>query len=277
LHRAIHVKLAQFVKESPVLPEWSAALASLGPESTEEEHLTVYQAIRTAGTLPEEASFFLVAWQIDVITFEHAEEALREQEDRLEAIKRQHGLAEDDSWPPNEGPPEYEEALEQLHDAWDALDRERFEQIQEGGRQFFHGSSGDEDNEIWLDTLLQAVCACVEADSPMGPLGMNYRVEEDFWEICIFPTPVELVGGAQDGAVVALGFTVDLEQLRASFDSIEAFGWNALGLNDPDGPHIHVEGKFLGREVFLQLLAYAPEDEETGLKFDVTKCAPKPE
>src|SRR5580765_836507 len=105
----------------------------------------------------------------------------------------------------------------------------------------------------------------------MGPLAMRYREEEGFWEVWIYPAPVELVGGAQDGAMVAPGFELDLEQLRDSFESVVAFGWNALGLNDEEGPHVYVEGDFQGREVYLQMLAYAPEDEEPGLKFDTTR------
>jgi hypothetical protein len=104
----------------------------------------------------------------------------------------------------------------------------------------------------------------------MGPLGMNYREEEELWIININPTAVELVGGAHDGAMVAPAFSLDLEQFRGCFDDVSDFGWNAIGVNDADGPHIHVEGKFQGREVFLQVLAYPPDDEEPGLKLDTT-------
>jgi len=51
------------------------------------------------------------------------------------------------------------------------------------GRQFFHGPETDEEETDWLDQLLATVGACVEAGSPMGPLGMRYREEQDFWEV----------------------------------------------------------------------------------------------
>ena len=88
---------------------------------------------------------------------------------------------------------------------------------------------------------------------------------------------MELVGGAHDGAVVVPGFRLDLEQLRQEFESIIDFGWNALGLNDPEGPHIYVEGVFQDREVYLQVLAYAPEDEEPGLRVEATRRGRRPE
>jgi hypothetical protein len=193
-------------------------------------------------------------------------------------------------------PAEFHEAMRQEHDAWDALyaatleesgepemarlfrsDRGQFDRLYEAGRQFFHGS-GDEDvtEDAWLDGLLEVVAGCVEADSPMGPLGMRHHEEEGFWEVWVYPTPVELVGGAHDGDVVAPGFTLDLEELRQGFDSVVAFGWNALGLNWPEGPHVHIEGVFRGLEVFLQVLAYAPEGEEPGLKLDATRRRPEP-
>jgi hypothetical protein len=89
--------------------------------------------------------------------------------------------------------------------------------------------------------------------------------------VWIYPTPVELVGGRHDGEVVAPGFTLHLEELRACFQSVADFRWNALGLNYPEGPQVSVEGVFRGREVYLQVLAYAPEGEEPGLKVNATR------
>ena len=87
----------------------------------------------------------------------------------------------------------------------------------------------------------------------------------------IYLTPVELVGGRHDGEVVAPGFTLHLEELRACFQTVTDFRWNALGLNYAEGPHVSVEGVFRCREVNLQVLAYAPEGEESGLKVNATR------
>lgn len=231
LHAALNAKLAEIVESSSPRPSWYEAWSNLGPDSTEEDRLAVYQDIRDSGCLPDDAGFFLVSWQIDAVTLGYTNEALREQEARLEAVRRKLGLDEDEGFPPGEGPPEYEEAHRQLHDAWDVLygaklaefgepemvrlfreDREEFERCSEAGRQFFHGPEtlGDGDDPAWLDDLLGAVANCVKADSPMGPLGLRYLEEEGFWEIWIYPTPVELVGGRHDGEIVALGFSFDL-------------------------------------------------------------------
>jgi hypothetical protein len=106
---------------------------------------------------------------------------------------------------------------------------------------------------------------------------MRYREEEGFWDVWVFPTPVELVGGAHDGAVVVPGFSLDLEELQAVFDEVVAFVWNALGLNYPEGSYVSIEGVFQGRELYLQVSARAPEDEEPGLKVDASRRPRRPE
>jgi hypothetical protein len=184
-----------------------------------------------------------------------------------------------------------------LLDAWEALyvakldecgehdmaqlfrtDRLKFEQLRATGCQFFRdpGSGAETSGLEWLSVFLESVGACIESDSPMGPLGLRYGEEDGAWEVLIYPTPVELVGGAHDGAVVAPGFTLDLEQLRALFDTIAASGWQTLGLADTEGPHLYVEGVYQGRDVFLRVLALAPEDEEPGLKFHTTDRPQRP-
>jgi hypothetical protein len=82
---------------------------------------------------------------------------------------------------------------------------------------------------------------------------------------------VELVGGRHDGRRVVPGFSLDLDLLRSAFASVTDFGWNALGLNCPEGPYVWVEGVFQGREVYVQVLAYPPEDEEPGLHVEATR------
>src|SRR4051812_38888655 len=151
-------------------------------------------------------------------------------------------------------------------------DPEEFERRSEAGRLYFHGPRHREDSEVpaWLEELVEAVADCLTADSPMGPLGFRYGEDEGSWEVVVYPTPVELLGGAHDGAVVAPGFAMDLEGLRAAFDRVDDLGWSALGLHDPDGPHVWVEGVYGGREVWLRVLAQAPEDEGPGMKLDVS-------
>jgi hypothetical protein len=296
LYGAIDAKLEEIAAANPTLPSWHEALNGLGPHSPKSERLAVYRAVRAAGSVPAEAGLYLIAWMVDLMTDDRAEEGLQEEEKLLELIRQKYDLEEDAPANSADVPVEYREAMQEMHQAWDRLyvgtleecgeqemanlfrtDREQYDRLYEIGRQFFHGAEDEEDmkDDAWLDRLLEEVAACVEAESPMGPLGMRYREEEGFWEVWVFPTPVELVGGAHDGEVVVPGFSLDLEELQAAFDEVVAFVWNALGLNYPEGPHVAIEGAFQGREVYLQVLARAPEDEEPGLKVDARR-RPRP-
>ena len=105
----------------------------------------------------------------------------------------------------------------------------------------------------------------------MGPLGYRYRIDEDLVELMVYATPVELVGGPDDGGLVDPDFHLDVGELSKVFDEVVHIGWNALGLLEEEGPYISVEGKFRGQDVFLQVLARAPEGEEPGLKLNVIK------
>jgi hypothetical protein len=123
----------------------------------------------------------------------------------------------------------------------------------------------------WLAPLVDAVGTCMEAHCACGPLAFRWRSEDDFWEVKVYCTPGEAVGGAEDGAVLVPGFSLDLMELMAVFEELTDARWRAhsLGPHDQEGPHISVEGVYQGHHVYLQVLAEAPEDEEPGFKVDL--------
>jgi hypothetical protein len=121
LYTAINAKIAEIAAASPTRPSWYEAWTCLGPDSSDQERLAIYRAVRDAKSVPEEAGFFLVAWMLDLLTDERAEEGLREAEERLEAIRQKYGLEDDVSTDSDGVPEEYREAMQQAHDAWDTL------------------------------------------------------------------------------------------------------------------------------------------------------------
>jgi len=295
LHAAINTKLLAIVRASAEQPTWYEDWMGLGPESTELERLRVYQAIRDSGSVPTEAGFYLVSWQIDAIASTVAEEALRDLDERLSAIQEAHGLEEGEFWSAGEAPKEYEELQAEYMTAWDGIfadkldefgeyemaslfreDAECFHQQSDVGQVYFHGPRRTEGAQVpaWLEQLVETVAAILEADSVLGPLVYRYGEEVGFWEVVLYPSPVELVGGALDGDVVTPGFTLHLEGLRAAFQRVDELCWNALGLIGHEGPYVAIEGEYQGHEVYLRILAYAPEDEEPGTKIDCSKHGP---
>ena len=289
LHAAINAKLAAIVEASPTPPGWYDAWMHLGPESTEEERLAVYQAVRDSGCLPEDAGFYLVSWQIDALASLDAEISLCHLDEQMQAIEQAHGLEEGESWPPGKAPPQYEELRRTYDTAWDGIfaemlaefgehdmarqfraDPDEFQRRSKAGQEIFHGPPQPDESDApeWLYALVEAVAGSMTSNSGPGPLGFLYGEEEGVWEIVIYPKPVELVGGAEDGEVVAPGFSLDIEEVRGEFERVDAVSWQSLGFPHGDGPHVSIEGVYQGREVFIQVLAYAPDDEEPGMRLD---------
>ena len=237
-YRAIDAKLSAMLEGRSERPGWYAAWQRLTPESPEEDRLSVYQAIRESELLPEDAGFYLVCWQVAQIVECLADTVLSELDDRLDAIRTAHGLAEDEEWDLADAPPEYRDVSEEYERASNDLfiqvleangehaiatlyrtDKQAYQRREEAGREYFHGPFrwGPADDAEWLDSLLDDLGTCISAESPMAGLSLLHREEDGFWEVDVFPDAIELVGGANDGAVVNPLFSIDLERFRLLF------------------------------------------------------------
>lgn len=124
----------------------------------------------------------------------------------------------------------------------------------------------------WIDSLVDRVARHLIAENQLGPLGIRFREEEDgSWEVVIHPTPVELVGGAEDGAVVSPSFTFDLEGLRGEFAKVNAVGVSSHGMYEDEDSYFWVAGRWDDRTLTLRVLLKPPEDEEPGSKLNVAQ------
>jgi len=118
-----------------------------------------------------------------------------------------------------------------------------------------------------METVVEVISECVEAKSPMGPLGSRSLAQGQPCALLVYPTPVELVGGVEDGAVVIHGFSLALHVRLAHGDRVEACQWSphGLGPDDPDGPCVSIEELSQGHDVWRRVLAAPPAEEEPGL------------
>ena len=125
----------------------------------------------------------------------------------------------------------------------------------------------------WLEALVELVAKAIEGHDTMGPFGYRYRQEDDQgWAILLYPTPIELLDAAEEERTLASpGFSLDIHQLQGVFEDVHELYWNAHGF-DPrglDGPSILIEGSYENHNVYLEVLAYAPEDEPPGMQVDM--------
>jgi hypothetical protein len=110
-----------------------------------------------------------------------------------------------------------------------------------------------------METLVEVISACVEVHSPMGPLGSRDLALGAPCALLVSLTPVELVRGAEDGAVVFPGCSLDLHGLLAHCDRVEACQGSPPGGGsyDPDGSRGAIEGLSQGHDVWRRGAAAA--------------------
>ena len=119
---------------------------------------------------------------------------------------------------------------------------------------------------------MDAVAKCMKPHNVLGPLGYRWGGEEGFWEVMVYPSAAELVGGADDGTMIAPGFSLDLRELSVAFEQVTDEHWQSHGFgpHDQAGQHVSIEGVYEGHHVFLQVLSEAPPDEQPGFRVDAS-------
>ncbi len=74
-----------------------------------------------------------------------------------------------------------------------------------------------------------------------------------------------------DGREVRCNLEVEVNAIAALFDEPPKIGWQALpkGNEDQIGPHIALEGLYMGQNVWLRILAESPDRYEHGRNLNV--------
>jgi hypothetical protein len=126
----------------------------------------------------------------------------------------------------------------------------------------------------WLSALADLIAeAIIGVDAP-APLGCHFFHNEsvDQWEITLFPGATEIVGGRHDGRVKPSPFALDLARLSWVLNDVERFHWQTHSLGDSDdlGPHVSLEGTYEDHNVWLRILAEAPEQFPIGRRVDAS-------
>lgn len=120
----------------------------------------------------------------------------------------------------------------------------------------------------WIEKLANEVAAEMSAMDLLAPIGCHHYYNKALrcWEISVFASRTETIGGEKDGQRLPSQFVLDLQALQDVLSSVVAFHWQALpaGPDDEVGAHISIEGTYDGHTVWLRILAAAPERFECG-------------
>lgn len=118
----------------------------------------------------------------------------------------------------------------------------------------------------WLRELADAVAAQIAPADLLSPIGCHYCEVDGHWEISLFASTTEVVGGSRDGRRRQSKFTVNLMKVLGLFDEIKACHWQNRAVNRTDelGAHFSVEARYAGHLVWLRVLADAPRRFSSG-------------
>ncbi|MCX6125197.1 MAG: hypothetical protein NTV34_10710 [Proteobacteria bacterium] len=119
------------------------------------------------------------------------------------------------------------------------------------------------DTPNWMEKTLESISGAVESTGAPGSIGYEYYLDEDVWNILVFPLPVEII---EDGSLEygTVGFSVDIEPIRSMFENIAGMTMAsaAAHTDDPEDVVFSINGNLNGHPVFLRILTNPTEDAD---------------
>jgi hypothetical protein len=126
---------------------------------------------------------------------------------------------------------------------------------------------------FWIEETANRAAALFQSDDDLAPIGCHYYHDEqhDVWEVSLFVSQTETLGGELDGKLTSGRFSVDLSGLQSLFSKVERFSWQAvsLGAGDDLGSHLAIEGRVGEENLWLRILSEPPRQFEAGRIADV--------
>ena len=112
----------------------------------------------------------------------------------------------------------------------------------------------------WIQDLTFDATEEIHAFDVLAPVGCHYHETDAQWEVTIFASRTEVVGGPKDGTQTSSNFSLDLQGVSRLLDNVTEFRLQALTVAEADdlGPHVSLIGTRDGHPVWLRILAQAP-------------------
>jgi hypothetical protein len=118
----------------------------------------------------------------------------------------------------------------------------------------------------WLRTLADRAAQAIEPISETVPIGSHWTLQAGCWEVTLFVSAIEIVGGERDGQRIPTPFSVDVLHVVSLFANLYEVQWQPLAWHSGDeaGPHLSIHGVVEGKDVWLRIVARQPNDLEAG-------------
>lgn len=118
----------------------------------------------------------------------------------------------------------------------------------------------------WLKELADSAANCLVPIDILSPVGCHYAFDSGRWEVTLFASKTEIVGGHKDGVSRSSQFILDVLGLQRLFDDVRECHWQPqrIGFEDELGPHLSIFGTFQGESVWMRILSQAPDRFESG-------------
>ena len=127
----------------------------------------------------------------------------------------------------------------------------------------------------WLSDMANHLASLMHDVDVLSPIGCHYfhNHHKDEWEVTVFASSTEVVGGEWDGYHTPSKFCFDILRAFEIFDEIKVVAWQALPVSYEDelGPHISIEGLVEGHKVWVRILSESPESIEPGRRIQAYK------
>jgi hypothetical protein len=125
----------------------------------------------------------------------------------------------------------------------------------------------------WLAETANQIASHIHGADALAPIGCHYYHDElcDLWEVTIFVSFTETLGGELDGKLTQSRFSVELKGWDAIFSEVHRFSWQAVSMGEGDdlGAHLAVEGRVGEHKIWLRIVADPPKQFQAGRIADV--------
>ncbi|MCA9082573.1 MAG: hypothetical protein KDA81_00890 [Planctomycetaceae bacterium] len=128
-----------------------------------------------------------------------------------------------------------------------------------------HSVSNDEIPK-WLRNFVTSAISGILDTKWHAPIGCHCHQYNTEWEVTLFLTSTEVVGGAMDGAEIPVPFQVEINRVMSCFDHVPSVHWQSDKISEDDSlkQHISFQGTVKNNKVWLRILKCAPEGTTPG-------------